>query len=212
MGIISTGDLSETRGWYINEGVTSMLLEANVRKMLVNGDEWARWSGYHIPVSDRYVVVWTPSGTAMHWKPGTWTSEKHQLTYFFPDEWYTIHIGYDLAGNFLSGYCDVVLPQNDYSNNTKELIYTDLYIDVVVRADYSVFTKDHEVFDRAANRYSIVEESRQKSFEVLDWLEDHAKSWTGPFQLIPRKLPRTDFEKLEPTEASSILRSLIESE
>lgn len=144
----------------------------------------------------------------MHWRPGTWISEKHQLTYFWLDAWFTIHIGYNQAGNFVSGYCDVILPSADYSNTAKELIYIDLYIDVVVREDNSVYTKDHEVFDRAARRFPIVEQSRRQSFEVLAWLEEHAKHWTGPFEHIPRFLPRTDFEKLSPDEASSILQAI----
>jgi protein associated with RNAse G/E len=185
-----------------------MLLEANIRKMLVSGDQWASWHGYHIPVSNQYFVIWTPLGTEMHWKPGSWLLQKHQLTYFWPHAWYTIHIGYDQQGGFLSGYCDVVLPGDNYTNTAKELIYTDLYIDVVVDKDYSVYTKDHEVFDRAAKRYPIVEQSRAKSFAVLDWLEEQAKNWTGPFDYIPRQLPRTDFEQLNPDEASAILRTI----
>ena len=118
------------------------------------------------------------------------------MPYLWPNEWYAIHIGYSEHGGFLSGYCDVVLPTDDYTNTAHELLYTDLYIDVVVREDGSVFTKDHEVFDRAALRYPIVEQSRQKSFEVLDWLEAHAKTWTGPFSIIPRQLSHTEFENL----------------
>ncbi|HWS85250.1 MAG TPA: hypothetical protein VN207_13430, partial [Ktedonobacteraceae bacterium] len=90
----------------------------------------------------------------------------------------------------------------------KEMIYTDLYIEVVVLEDYSVYTKDHEVFDRAAQHFPIVEQSRQRSFEVLGWLEEHARNWTGPFSVIPRQLPRTDFEKLSIEEARAIMRSL----
>ena len=182
-----------------------MLLETDIKKLLVNGDQWASWHGYHIPASEEYFVIWTPIGTEMRWKPATWISAKHQLTYFWKDAWYTIHVGYDEHGGFVSGYCDVVLPTSDYTNTAPEMIYTDLYIDVVVREDYSVYTKDQEVFDRAALRYPIVEHSRQKSFEVLDWLEEHAKSWTGPFALIPRQLPRMDFEQLTPQEASNSL-------
>src|SRR5258708_11071495 len=155
-----------------------MLLEANIRKMLVNGDQWAFWHGYHLPVSDQYFVIWTPAGTKMDWRAGSWISEKHELSYFWSDTWYTIHVGYDQSGSFFSGYCDVVLPSSDYTNTAKELIYTDLYIDVVVRADYSVYTKDQEVFDRAAMRFPIVEQSRKKSFEVLDWLEGQDRKST----------------------------------
>jgi protein associated with RNAse G/E len=186
-----------------------LLLATNIRKMLVDGSQWASWEGYHIPVSDEYFVIWTPPGTAMYWRPATWISYKHQLTYFWRDAWFTIHIGYDdQTRNFLSGYCDVVLPSSDYTNTTREMIYTDLYIDVVVREDYSVYTKDQEVFDRAAKRFPIVEQARKKSFEVLDWLEEQAKDWTGPFERIPRQLPRTDFEKLSPDEASAVLRAI----
>ncbi|MBE3561721.1 MAG: DUF402 domain-containing protein, partial [Ktedonobacteraceae bacterium] len=132
-----------------------MLLEADVRKMLVNGDQWGRWRGYQLPISDRYVTIWTPIGTAMHWKPRTWISQKHSISYFWPCEWYTIHIGYDEDGRFASGYCDVVLPTPAYTSTSRELLYTDLYVDVVVCEDYSVYTKDQEVFDRAALHYSV---------------------------------------------------------
>lgn len=188
-----------------------MLLEANIRKMLVSGDQWACWHGYHVPVSEQYIIIWTPAGTEMHWKPGTWISQKHQLTYFWPNAWYTIHASYNTDDGSLSGcYCDVVLPGTDYTNTAPELIYTDLYIDVVVREDYSVYTKDHEVFDRAARRFPIVEQSRKKSFAVLDWLEEQAKRWCGPFQLVPHHLPRTDFERLDPDEAGAALRASLE--
>jgi protein associated with RNAse G/E len=183
-----------------------MLFDTTIRKVLVDGSQWASWHGYHLPASDEHFVIWTPAGTQMDWRPGTWISQKHQLSYFWPDTWYTIHIGYDLSGNFLSGYCDVVLPHSNYTNTADEMIYTDLYIDVVVREDYSVYTKDQDVFHRAAQHYPIVEQSRQKSFEMLDWLEEQAKRWTGPFAIIPRSLPRTDFEQLTPEEAATILR------
>lgn len=185
-----------------------MLREANIRKMLVDGSQWASWRGYHIPVSEEYFVIWTPVGTPMHWKPGTWISPKHQLSYFWRDSWFTIHIGYEKnSGHFLSGYCDVVLPNSDYTNSAQELIYTDLYIDVVVHEDYSVYTKDHEVFDRAAQRFPIVEQSRKKSYEALDLLEKQAKEWTGPFEHMPRILPQVDFALLSPEEAAAILRA-----
>lgn len=184
-----------------------MLLEADIRKMLVSGDQWANWKGYQLPISEQYIAIWTPMGTEMCWKPGTWTSEKHQLSYFWPNAWYTVHIGYHKDGSFASGYCDVVLPTSLYTSTSRELIYTDLYVDVVIREDYSVYTKDQEVFERAALRYPIVEQSRQKSFEVLDWLEEHAKNWTGPFTIMPRQLLRTDFEQMSPEEAGDFLRS-----
>ena len=49
------------------------------------------------------------------------------------------------------------------------MIYTDLSIDVVVRKDYSVYTKDLVVFGiDAALRFPIVERPRKKVFESLD--------------------------------------------
>ena len=186
-----------------------MLLTTKIRKMLVDGSQWANWHGYHIPASDEYFVIWTPAGTEMRWRPNTWISEKHQVSYFRRDAWFTVHIGYDSkTGSFLSGYCDVVLPNSGYTNTAEEMIYTDLYIDVVVREDHSVYTKDHEIFDRAALRYPIIEQSRKQAFEVLDWLEEQARQWAGPFKQIPRQLPRTDFEKLNPDEAGTIMRDV----
>jgi hypothetical protein len=79
----------------------------------------------------------------------------------------------------------------------------------VVREDYSVFTKDQEVFERAAHRYPIVEQSREQSFATLNRLEEQAKQWNGPFSLFPRALPRTDFEQLSPDEAATALRAAL---
>jgi protein associated with RNAse G/E len=186
-----------------------MLLSANIRKMLVDGDQWAQWSGYQLPISDQYVTIWTPAGTSMHWKPGTWISEKHSIMYFWDQQWYTIHISYHPDGTFASGYCDVVLPTATYTSTSAELIYIDLYIDVVIQQDFSVYTKDQDVFERAASRYPIVEESRQKSFEVLDWVEKHARHWTGPFATMPRHLPVTNFEQMSPEEAQAIMRTIV---
>lgn len=191
-----------------------MLLEANVLKMLVNGDEWGEWRGYQLPVSDQYVTIWTPRGTRRHWKPHKWKpdffiSKNHSLSYFWPGAWYTIHVAYSENGTFADAYCDIVLPTPPYTSASRELIYTDLYIDVVVREDYSVFTKDHAIFDRAAQRYPIVEESRQQAFEALDWLEEHAKHWTGPFTFMPRHLPRTDWDTLTTEEIRASMRSAL---
>lgn len=189
-----------------------MLLGATIRKMLVDGTQWASWYGYHIPVSKPYFVIWTPLGTPMHWQPGSWISSKHQLTYFFPGDWFTLHIGYSAEGYFISGYVDIVLPRHDYTDTARELSYTDLYIDVVVRDDYSVYTKDHEVFDRAARYYPVVEQSREQSFAALARLEKDAQNWTGPFTHVPRRLSRTDFHLLDSDEASAILRTLTSGE
>src|SRR2546430_7654622 len=89
-----------------------MLLEAEIYKMLVNGDEWGQWRGYQLPVSDQYVTIWTPRGTRRHWKPRKWKpdffiSENHSLSYFWPGAWYTIHIAYREDGTFSDAYCDI---------------------------------------------------------------------------------------------------------
>lgn len=186
-----------------------MLQKVDIYKKLVNDDIWGKWQGYQVPVSDEYVCVWTPIGTPMHWKPGTWVSTKHALAFFFPDKWYTMHIGYHEDGSFASGYCDIILPTPHYTSASRELTYVDLYVDVVIRENGSVYTKDQEVFNRAALRYSIVEQSRQKSFEMLDWVEEQAKQWTGPFSIMPRHLPRTDFEQLSPQEARAAMLSAL---
>ncbi len=188
-----------------------MLLEVEICKMLVNGDEWGAWKGYQLPVSDQYVTIWTPRGTPRHWKPHKWKpdfflSENHSLSYFWPGAWYTVHLGFHPDGSFSDGYCDIILPTPPYTSTSRELIYTDLYIDVVIRDDYSVYTKDQEIFDRAALRYPIVEASRQKAFRALDWLEEHAKHWSGPFTIMPRHLPRADWGTLSTEEIRAAMR------
>lgn len=186
-----------------------MLQQADIYKKLVNGDIWGEWQGYQLPVSDRFVCIWTPIGTPMHWKPGTWISSKHALAFFFPDKWYTMHIGYHEDGSFASGYCDIILPTPHYTSESRELTYIDLYVDVVIREDGNVYTKDQEVFDRAARRYPIVEQSRQQSFAMLDRIEQDAKRWSGPFTVMPRRLLRTDLDQLSSAEARAAYEAAI---
>jgi protein associated with RNAse G/E len=194
-----------------------MLLQAHIYKRLVNGDAWGEWQGYQLPVSDEYVTIWSPRGTKRHWKPHKWKpdyflSERHSLSFFWPGAWYTIHTGYHPDGSFSDAYCDIILPTPGYTSESRELVYTDLYIDVVVREDGSVITKDQEVFDRAALRYPIVEESRRQAFDTLDWVEAHAKQWSGPFEVIPRRLPRTDWHTLNLEEIRAGMRSTLQEQ
>ena len=191
-----------------------MLLAAEVRKMLVNGDPWAAWQGFQLPVSDEYICIWTPIGTRKHWKPRHWKpdffySEHHTLTYIWPAQWFAIHMNYDADNTFNYGYCDVTLPAPAYTAQAQEVVYTDLYVDVVIRADYSVYTKDQEVYERAALQYPVVAESRQKSYEVLDWMEEHAKQWTGPFEVMPKRLPRTDWDNLSAVEIRASMQQSV---
>jgi protein associated with RNAse G/E len=191
-----------------------MLVQADIYKMLVNGDPWGEWSGYQLPISDQYVTIWTPHGTKRHWKPHKWKpdfflSDRHSLSYFWPGAWYTIHLGFFEDGSFSDGYCDIILPTPDYTSESRKLVYVDLYIDVVIRTDFSVYTKDQAVFDRAAQRYPVVEESRQKAFEMLDWVEAHARRWTGPFSVMPRRLHRTDWEQLDPATIRAEMKSAV---
>lgn len=191
------------------------MLQVDVSKMLVNGSPWAFWQGFQLPVSDEYVCIWTPVGTRKHWKPRHWKpdffyAEAHTLTYIWPHEWFAIHISYTEDGAFSSGYCDVTLPAPEYTSESREVIYTDLYVDVVIRKDYSVYTKDQEVYARAEKEYPVVADAHQKSFEVLDWLEEHARQWSGPFAVMPRQLPRTHWDDLSVSEIRAMMQQSIQ--
>jgi protein associated with RNAse G/E len=190
-----------------------MLLEADVYKMLVSGEQWACWQGFQLPISNEYICIWTPLGTKKHWKPKHWKpdffySECHTLTYMWPGKWFSIHVAYTEEGRFSWGYCDVTLPTpSTYTSRTREVIYTDLYVDVVIRADHSVYTKDQEVYAQAAQQYPIVAESREQSFTVLDQLEKDAKQWSGPFAVMPRHLPRKNWDELSTSEIQEAINN-----
>jgi len=80
-----------------------------------------------------------------------------------------------------------------------------LYLDVVVREDRSVYTKDQQVFEWAAMRYPVVRKARGQVYDEMGRLEEHARQWTGPFAFIPTRLPRTDWEQRSPAEVGSLL-------
>jgi len=80
-----------------------------------------------------------------------------------------------------------------------EMRYTDLYIDVVVRADRTVYTKDHEVYARAEAMNPLLIDMHADAFRELDALAAHAEAWTGPFTAIGPQLIRTDWHTLDPS-------------
>jgi protein associated with RNAse G/E len=178
-----------------------MLPEVEIYKMLIDGSQWGQWHGYHLPISAACPTTWTPAGTAMHWRPATWTAENHAVAFFWPGRWYVIHAFYDRAGLFAGCYCDIVTPNPLPMPKVPTMRYTDLYVDVVVRADRSVFTKDHEVFGRAMQVVPALADLHDQAFRELDALEAHARAWSGPFAPVVERLMRTDWEMLDPASA-----------
>lgn len=178
-----------------------MLAPVDVRKMLPDGSQWGQWSGFHLPIDPRCATVWTPIGTAMHWRPGTWEAHNHSVAFFWPGRWYVIHAFYDAAGKFAGCYCDIVLPNPPMLPDAAEMRYTDLYIDVVVRGDRTVYTKDQEVYARAEAVNPTLRDLRAEAFRELDLLAAHAEAWTGPFADIGPQLARTDWATLDPASA-----------
>jgi protein associated with RNAse G/E len=178
-----------------------MLAPVELYKMLLDGSQWGQWSGFHLPIDPHCATVWTPADTAMHWRPETWASRNHAVAFFWPGRWYVIHAFYDTAGSFAGCYCDIVVPNPIVAPDATEIRYTDLYIDVVVRADRSVYTKDHEVFGRAEVYNPSLAAMRAHAFAELDALEAAAQAWTGPFAAIGPQLLRTDWHTLDPSSA-----------
>lgn len=175
-----------------------MLPAIEVYKLLPDGSQWGRWRGYRVPASDRCGVVWTPAGTAMHWRPATWLASEHAVAYLWPGRWYVIHAKYSPEGVFAGCYCDIVTPNPALPPDAADARYTDLYVDVVVRPDRSVYTKDHEVYARAMAAYPELAALRDRAFAELDGLAAHARAWTGPFTAVSDRLVRTDWELLDP--------------
>ncbi len=179
-----------------------MLSAVEVYKMLPDGSQWGRWQGFWLPISDACPTVWTPAGTPMHWRPNTWHAAHNEITFIWPGQWYVIHSFYDPMGDFAGCYCDIVMPNPPVTPDATEVRYTDLYVDVVVRADRSVFTKDHEVYGRAAVVNPHLAELRAEAFQALDTLEAHALAWDGPFAAVVAHLDRLDWQTLDPTSTS----------
>ena len=179
-----------------------MLRAVEIYKMLLDGSQWGRWSGFHLPVNSTCATIWTPIGTPMHWRPATWHTETHNIAFFWPGRWYVINVKYTAEGQFAGCYCDIVTPNPPLRDEDGEVRYTDLYVDVVVTADKRVTTKDEEVYDRAMQHLPELVALRDQSFAELAALAAHARGWTGPFCAIPDRLQVTNWETLEPASAA----------
>jgi protein associated with RNAse G/E len=176
-----------------------MLAAVEVYKMLPNGSQWGYWQGYRLPVMPTCPMIWTPTGTLMHWHYNTWETHAHEITFIWPSRWYVIHAFYTPEHQFFGCYCDIVMPNALLSDAACEVRYTDLYIDVVVDPQHGVITKDEEIYERAMHVNPQLIDVRDQAFAELDALATHARNWTGPFIPIKEKIVRTDWHLLDPT-------------
>jgi protein associated with RNAse G/E len=175
-----------------------MLSPVEVFKILPNGSQWGYWRGYRLPLSDACHTVWTPFGTAMHWQHNTWETKSNEITFLWPERWYVIHAFYTNQQTFFGCYCDIVMPNPTVATDAASLRYVDLYVDVVVKPDHVVYTKDEEVYERAMKQNPNLVPIRRRVFDELDALATHARDWTGPFALIDEHIVRTDWQTLDP--------------
>lgn len=179
-----------------------MLPRITVRKMLIDGSQWGTWQPYVLPTSSDLVATWTPAGTEMHWATGIFRSTFNNIHLWWPGARYLIGAHYtgtgDTGAEFAGCYCDVVLPLPTLPAAAPERRYVDLYLDVVVRADRTAYSKDHEVYDRAEQVIPALREERAAAEETLRWLEVWAADWSGPFAHVPAALPRLNYHELDP--------------
>ena len=174
-----------------------MLQQVTVRKGLVDGQQWGIWEAYVLPLAADYVALWTPAGTEMRWAPGTFAADYNNLHFYRAGAGYLIGAQYE-GDQFAGCYCDVTLPLADVAIDAPRREYIDLYIDLVVRADRTWYTKDQEVYDRAERVHPELRDLRPAAEATLRQLEEWAAAWTGPFADVPASLPRTDWHHLEP--------------
>ena len=175
-----------------------MLAPVTVHKILPDGSEWGYWDGFHLPVTTECALVWTPMATPMHWRYSTWPARHHEITFFWPNRWYVINAFYNNDLRFAGCYFDIVLPNSPDLLNAGEMRYTDLYVDVVVGDDYSVYTKDEEVYERAMRHNAELAELHDRAFSELVALADHARNWTGPFTAIAPTITQLEWQLLDP--------------
>jgi hypothetical protein len=189
-----------------------MLPRVTMRKALIDGRQWATWEAYVLPFAAPYVALWTPAGTEMRWATGTFRATYNSIHYWWTGEQYLIGTHFEVD-RFAGCYCDVVLPLPDLPPKAPEREYIDLYIDLVVHADRSWYSKDQEIYDRAEQVHPELRSLRPAAEAALRRLEEWATAWSGPFTHIPATLPRTDWHHLNPgspiyAEAVAELRAL----
>jgi hypothetical protein len=174
-----------------------MLQRITVRKMLIDGRQWGAWQPYLFPVSNEFVTTWTPAGTEMRWATGTFGARFNMLHYWWPGAQYLIGVYYDDT-RFAGCYCDVTAPLVPIPADAPAREYLDLYLDLVVRADRSWYTKDQETYDRAEQVIPDLRALRPAAEATLRQMEAWAGAWSGPFARLPLTLSRTDWQTLDP--------------
>jgi hypothetical protein len=177
-----------------------MLPRITVRKMLIDGKQWAEWRPYALPLGPGLVATWTPAGTDMLWATGKFEATYNAIHYWWRGARYLIGAQY-LGVEFAGCYCDVSLPLPDLPSDAPERAFVDLYLDLVVRPDRTWYTKDQEIYDRAERLMPALAQERPAAEAALRELERYAPDWSGPFARVPATLPRTDWHLLDPASA-----------
>ncbi|REJ78470.1 MAG: DUF402 domain-containing protein [Acidobacteria bacterium] len=121
-------------------------------------------------------------------RPGTFSYE-----YYWLDRWYSVFRFHEPDGAFRNFYCNVNQPP--VLNDTGELDYVDLDIDILVTEDFSYEILDLDEFESNSRRYSYPEQTVFKAEDALKELE---------LMIINREFPFNDNSALQPPPKASI--------
>lgn len=118
-----------------------------VDKLHPDGSPRASWYGYRLPDRDGAVRVYAPPLTRRIHVAGLWTPPGWLVSAFHPDWRFVPHRWVD--GEATGTYIDIVRSTAVHRDHVE---YVDLYLDVSIRADGTVFEKDEELLSRLSDR------------------------------------------------------------
>jgi len=168
-----------------------------VRKRKYNDTLWGYYTDFLLYASPQLTVLWQPRGTIIHRPKNTWAISRDHLQYFFPGKGYCISADYERDGQLRHCYCDIIAPIEPLEPKARNLIFTDLELDLHVEPTGYYAVLDEDEFDAAVTNMSYSYEVKQGALDALAELTSVAALWQDPFNRIPLLLPRFDLHNLD---------------
>ncbi len=161
-----------------------------VRKVKFDGSVSWEWEGDLVDGTDEWLVVYhgpehpPPAKWARKWaaeseRAGNGEAlPRYVIHYVGTAAPLTALLFYDERGEFLGGQCDAALPAKV---SRREVTFVDLDLDVIVRADWSYYVRDHEDFERNRAAMGYAEGAIAAAREGVRLAEEMIRARRRPF-------------------------------
>ncbi|OGL21960.1 hypothetical protein A2707_01235 [Candidatus Saccharibacteria bacterium RIFCSPHIGHO2_01_FULL_45_15] len=156
--------------------------EVLVNAQKIGGINHLSWRGELLKQTNQWIIVHgKPDNEAHHHTRDLKFKFTHEIIGIISrNEYYNLFAAYDSSGIFHHSYCNVATP-GVYDQQTSEVSWIDLELDVVFDKDGNATLLDEDEFREAVNKGGYTPDMIRQTTNAADYLMNRAHSVGFPF-------------------------------